>query len=491
MTLSRFKDARGSAMFVALILAIASMWPVAANRSVILYPDSAGYFRAGSATLDIVRHTVTRPAPAGSTMESTAKASNGEIDTKGDGVSTQRSPYYGVMLVQLYELGGLTLLGIVQGVVLAVTIVLALRRLGVDGIAKRLVAGLAVIVPGGAALFSATAMPDVYLGAMILAIAILLSYDDRLPWAERIWFYALAFAAMLFHRGNLVVAVPLLLFGGLGLMVARRRLFRSYATLLGLTVLAFGAHAAVDAIVLRVTGQPPISTPFLLARVIGDGTAAPYLKAHCASERFATCAFQHRMPMTENDFLWLNDHKRGAYGAATEAVRAQISREESKIVAGVLRESPVRQLQASIWNAVRQFFSVGVTEYGNYGLLTEPGASHGTPLGYRQSAIAAGELPLRGLSVVMTVTYLASLTLVIVLAVRAANRARRVGARPDAEADRLWQVTFIVVLGLLGNAAVCGILSGVFDRYQGRAAWIAPLIALAWLLGSRHRSVGS
>jgi hypothetical protein len=31
----------------------------------------------------------------------------------------------------------------------------------------------------------------------------------------------------------------------------------------------------------------------------------------------------------------------------------------------------------------------------------------------------------------------------------------------------------------------------VFDRYQGRAAWIAPLIALAWLLRSRHRSVRS
>jgi hypothetical protein len=489
MSLSRIKDARGSAMLVALILAIASMWPVAANRSVILYPDSAGYFRAGSATLDMVRHAAERAAPNASTIESAANTKNKEIDTKGDGVSTQRSPYYGVMLVQLYELGGLTLLGVVQSVVLAITIVLALSRLGVDGVTKRLVAGLAVIVPGGAALFSATAMPDVYLGGMILAIAILLSYDDRLSWGERIWFYALVFAAMLFHRGNLSVAAPLLLFGGVGLMVARRRLFVSYAILLGLTVLAFAGHAAVDAMVLRVTGRPPISTPFLLARVVGDGTAEPYLKTHCASERFATCEFQQRMPMTENDFLWLNDRERGAYGAATEAVRSKISREESKIVAGVLRELPVQQLQASIGNAIRQFFSVGVTEYGNYDLLAGPGSSHGTPLGYRQSAIAAGELPLAALSVVMTVTYLASLAAVIAFAVRAAVHARRVGARPDADADRLWQVTFIVLLGLLGNAAVCGMLSGVFDRYQGRAAWIPALLALAWLLRTRTSDV--
>jgi len=35
----------------------------------------------------------------------------------------------------------------------------------------------------------------------------------------------------------------------------------------------------------------------------------------------------------------------------------------------------------------------------------------------------------------------------------------------------------VAVIGLLANAAVCGILSGVTDRYQGRVAWILPTLA--------------
>ena len=38
------------------------------------------------------------------------------------------------------------------------------------------------------------------------------------------------------------------------------------------------------------------------------------------------------------------------------------------------------------------------------------------------------------------------------------------------------------LVGLLANAAVCGILSAVTDRYQGRVAWILPVLAIIiWL----------
>ena len=40
----------------------------------------------------------------------------------------------------------------------------------------------------------------------------------------------------------------------------------------------------------------------------------------------------------------------------------------------------------------------------------------------------------------------------------------------------------ICAIGLLTNAAVCGILSGVTDRYQGRVAWVLPALAMIiWL----------
>jgi hypothetical protein len=42
-----------------------------------------------------------------------------------------------------------------------------------------------------------------------------------------------------------------------------------------------------------------------------------------------------------------------------------------------------------------------------------------------------------------------------------------------------------VILGVLGNAAATGGLSGVFPRYQARIAWLLPAMALLVLLPRR------
>ena len=34
----------------------------------------------------------------------------------------------------------------------------------------------------------------------------------------------------------------------------------------------------------------------------------------------------------------------------------------------------------------------------------------------------------------------------------------------------------VVLAGLLVNAAVCGVLSAIDDRYQGRVAWLLPAV---------------
>jgi hypothetical protein len=39
----------------------------------------------------------------------------------------------------------------------------------------------------------------------------------------------------------------------------------------------------------------------------------------------------------------------------------------------------------------------------------------------------------------------------------------------------------VIAVGLFTNAAVCGALSGVTDRYQARVAWVLPALAFAIL----------
>jgi hypothetical protein len=37
----------------------------------------------------------------------------------------------------------------------------------------------------------------------------------------------------------------------------------------------------------------------------------------------------------------------------------------------------------------------------------------------------------------------------------------------------------LVVAGIIGNAIICAVFSGVTDRYQGRVIWVLPLVCMA------------
>jgi predicted permease len=43
----------------------------------------------------------------------------------------------------------------------------------------------------------------------------------------------------------------------------------------------------------------------------------------------------------------------------------------------------------------------------------------------------------------------------------------------------------VLLVGMIANALVFGAISGVFDRYQGRLAWL-PVLGLAMLLSRRE-----
>ena len=52
-------------------------------------------------------------------------------------------------------------------------------------------------------------------------------------------------------------------------------------------------------------------------------------------------------------------------------------------------------------------------------------------------------------------------------------------------------LTIVIVAGLLANAAVCSMLSGVFDRYQARVTWLLPLLAIIAFHRLRPRKSGA
>ena len=453
-----------------LLLLAGLFLPAWVNRQPIMYPDSVGYFHSGYAAVKQIKsvadvHLRGRPKPAAPVLSR----------QQSDGITTARSVYYGLTYVVGYVLAGVW--GLAAGQVLltfACLLLAAQRAVRLDLIPWFGALG-AIVLISGLNVFAVTAMPDLFAGLMLLATAMILAYAPQLPRWEYAFWLAVVVLSGLYHKGHLAILV-LSLAGAALLPFTWRRRGRDLLLLAGAVLVALAGHYAVDLTVRQVTGKWPISTPFLLARMVGDGTAEKYLREVCPAHPFATCDYLGKMPMTENDFLWSRDPEKSVMGAANSQTRRAIADESTAIVWGTLTRYPLEQAAATARNVMMQLSDVGV---GEYRLLPSDTVAPIPMLRwaldhYQNTAIANGWMPLMPISVLMRGIYFAALVGIGSLLYR---RTRGLGADNQ-------DVGFVLVLliGILSNAIVSGAISGVFDRYQGRVAWLASL-GFACLVG--------
>jgi hypothetical protein len=460
-----------------VLLLVGLLLPAFVNRQPIMYPDSVGYFHSGYAAIKQAKSILDAhqgsPAPTAPALTS----------RQADGVTTARSVYYGLTYVAGYWLGGVWALALGQALVVLAALVLAARHaVPLDPLRRIAVLG-ALVVLTGLNVFAVAAMPDLFAGLMLLAVALVLAYAPQMTRLEYAFWLGLIALAGLYHKAHLaILAVTLVLAAPL---VWRRR-GRDLLLLAGAGLLAWVGHMAVDVAVTKATGKPPIAPPFLLARLVGDGTAERYLRDVCPKRKLATCAFLDKMPMTENDFLWSREPDRSVMGGADRQTRAAIAAESGAIVLGTLQAYGGEEAAAAARNVMRQLGDVGVSEYG----LTPKDEVAPIPMlawaldHYAKSAIAQGWMPLMEISVLMRSVYFAAL---VGIGMMLWQRGR--GQLPK-DSDEVGFV-LLLLIGIAANALVAGAISGVFDRYQGRVAWLASLgfaVLLVKMLNERRSS---
>jgi hypothetical protein len=468
--------AAGSALL--LVILILPAW---INRQPVMYPDSVGYFHAGYAAIKQVAREAdihVRHLPASAAPELTRQ--------KTDGVATARSVYYGLTYVAGYVLGGVWALALGQVLLTGACLLLAGRRAVALKPFWAMGALSLVALVSGLNVFAVTAMPDVFAGLMLLSAGMLLAYGKSISRGEKIFWLAVVLIACLYHKAHLAI-LALSLAASLLLPFVRREGWKDFLLLAAVGLVALLGHGAVDLVVRQAIGKSPISTPFVLARMVGDGTAERYLRDVCPTRHFATCAYLSRMPMTENDFLWSHIPDVGVMGVAPPQTRAAIAGEANAIVLGTLAAYPLEQVGATVRNVMTQMGDVGVSEYG----LLPTDTIAPIPMlrwaldHYAASGIAQGWMPLGAISAMMRAVYFASLVGIGTLLWQ--KHGASVLARPSV------RLVLLLLIGVAANAIVSGAIAGVFDRYQGRVAWLAPLgflILLAAMLGERARGKG-
>lgn len=356
-------------------------------------------------------------------------------------------------------------------------------------------AGVATLT--GLPWFAGQIMADVFAGLVVLSLATLAFGTDQLGQRRSLALAAVVAVGICFHTSHLAVAAGLVIcLGALRLILRRRadepvRLLAPLLALLSGVLLILSIHWAT-------LGRPFITQPsnkLMLARLVQDGLAKRLLDDVCPTGelRLKLCAYRHHPAMqgSANSFLW----SPSPFGDLGGWQSRSLDAEASTIIRESLRRYPFGHAVAALKLTAEQFFMletgdglVDMREHAQYAvgqyypedlIAFLRARQHQPRLSALQAARRfAGGIHFSDINRLHIPVMLIALTSMLVLM----GRWRRRGEW------RLWGLSVVVLLALLGNAFVCGALSNPNHRYQSRLAWLPVLviaIAAARRVGER------
>lgn len=445
-------------------------WPLVVNGAPFYSPDSASYLRGGAfgfnTGLLFLQHWWESLVSTASAMPAGAdpKAAVAGAVAEAGGI---RSVIYSVATYFL-RLPGISLLALATAQAGAVVLVVScLRRLIAPqlGLWPCLAIGVALAALTSAPWYAAYAVPDILAGITIAAALALTVFFDRIGIVLRVTLIALIAFCITTHGSNLPIALSVLVAGAVAHFALQRPsptlAIRSSLWFLSPILFAVAALLGTSYVAFGEPSIAPKRYPIQLARSVADGPGAWHLRDHCATEHYAICEiFGPNPPRHVRDFLWSEN---GVRYRATPEQMERIRAEESMIVRRAAMEYPVQQLSRAASNTFFQFFAFGPDD-----------------LAFGRRIVGNLDNPL----LVRThpdMVMLKSVSEILIYFSFAAGIFLLLALRRQLRPVELAAIS-VAMVGLLANAAVCGILSAVTDRYQGRVAWILPVLALIiWL----------
>jgi hypothetical protein len=314
-------------------------------------------------------------------------------------------------------------------------------------------------------------MPDVFAGLLFLS-AFLLAFAEELKPTQRIVLASIFTISIAAHASLLPIAVLFVVVAVILRQTNRTpRVLSSTRTVLVWLLVPIIVSGLGTAALNRQMGLgfrlSPSRNAFLMARLFGDGLAADFLRENCPKQEFISCRYLSELPQTQEEFLFQHPLYPELKGHEDEM---------EKIVSGTIRAYPVKFIASSAKETLLQLASLRTgDEIRSYGArewnsnvipLVFPGDYQGFINGReyrgRLSSLAddaaALDAPVFWLSIVTC----------LLLA--------RTGRFGRANLFFYSAIAYLVI-----NAAICATFAGVYDRYQGRVAWILPLCLTAYV----------
>jgi hypothetical protein len=215
----------------------------------------------------------------------------------------------------------------------------------------------------------------------------------------------------------------------------------------------------------------PGGTGVAFGRMLQDGIVTRYLRDHCPQQPLKLCPYRDQLPATADDFLW-GDSMFNTLGRFKG-----MNDEMGFIVTRSLAEYPLWQAEAAIAAAAQQLTHVATGEGSSgwlphtYGIIDQYVPAQSLPM--RAAHQQHWDIHFTAINWVHIPVALGSMLAVFAMFATAIWRRRL---------DDLTLLAATVSFALLGNAVICGVISGPHDRYGARLAWVATFTALIALV---------
>lgn len=345
---------------------------------------------------------------------------------------------------------------------------LTMRVLGLMQTRRFVAIALLLILSTALPWLASMLLTDIFAGLSVLSLFILLICGDRTSAIEKFSLFVFTAFASATHSATLGVLLGLCLVGWMARPYLGKRIPIAGLVQGSLTIVAGGLMLLVANHAL--SGQwawTPGGYGVAFGRMMQDGIVARYLNDHCPREKFKLCPYRNELPATADEFLWGNSmfNSLGRFEGMNE--------EMSYIVVHSLADYPAWQAGAALRAMGQQLLHVATGE-GTNGWIPH---THGIIERYIPSQVAPmraarqqhWQVHFEGVNRLHVPIALASmLALVALLGHSAANR----------RLDDLTLLAATVSLALLGNAFICGVISGPHDRYGARMVWLATFVVL-------------
>ncbi len=426
-------------------------------------------------------------------------------------VEGARSPFYGVLLHASALFTTIWGLAALQSFLAAWVCYLLWRTMAPKAPSWSYLAVMAAAAAGTSVSFYTTfAMPDIFAGIGGAAVVLILAQGDRLKKLEIAGLWAVIVYAMAIHRSHWATGLAVALGGGLLLWImglSTQSVVRRVMVVVSAAVVAWMAGVAFDQVFENRAGYKLGHPPFITARLLADGPGVGYLRHACAqtaqggAEPYVLCKFQANVrtstslkvsrELISNVILWYSSERAdrktwGVFNRANWSQRWGLEAEETRFVLGTLKYDPVGVGLAALHDWGEQLIAFQVVDplrnpsdylRGRYW----PTTSLPKMIPNFQACRPPGDCrpPFNDdiLSVWQGTVLVASLlALVFRLMLKDVRQSVwRRGLKDGEESARVAATMLLLGAVLVVNAAVCGILSGPFARYQARLIWLLPI----------------